>query len=354
VRTQVCRLGRCGCRSARFPPSRAVRISSAGRQAPGCVAQLVRAFASHARGHGFESLHIHHHHRPLNCGNAVRGPFSSPDVSDTCLMNGRSRLGSGPTRAWPTGSSDWFWSGRGGHRVFLVGVLPPGRSRVRRRAGGSPVPKRRCDVGRSTQTSPTRARSAMAPVLGLRRYVHHHWAVRRIRVRAGQSQASGPDVAAPVATVPAVREQPGPANTDVALPMASLWYGSPFMDPSGGADLFVAVNSPSRVPLLLDFGDRSALAVSSQGRVLAGPRGRAARRRLFQRRSGAGISALGALDPHRTAEVHPASPGISDQPQGSWASADDGRACSGEPMSSAIVRPVSNTSMVGAGRARWP
>jgi hypothetical protein len=94
-------------------------------------------------------------------------------VSDTCLMNGRSRLGSGPTRAWPTGSSDWFWSGRGGHRVFLVGVLPPGRSRVWRRAGGSPVPKRRCDVGRSTQTSPTGARSAMAPVLGPRRYAHH-------------------------------------------------------------------------------------------------------------------------------------------------------------------------------------
>ena len=54
----------------------------------GCVAQLVRAFASHARGRGFESLHIHDHQRPLTCGNADQGPSHLPNVSDTCLIDG--------------------------------------------------------------------------------------------------------------------------------------------------------------------------------------------------------------------------------------------------------------------------
>ena len=66
-------------------------ILGLGRQAPGCVAQLVRAFASHARGHGFESLHIHHHDRPLICENADQGPCRLANVSDTCRMDGRSR-----------------------------------------------------------------------------------------------------------------------------------------------------------------------------------------------------------------------------------------------------------------------
>ena len=42
-------------------------------RAPGRVAQLVRAFASHARGQGFESLHVHHagHPAPLSPDSGV-------------------------------------------------------------------------------------------------------------------------------------------------------------------------------------------------------------------------------------------------------------------------------------------
>ena len=54
-----------GRRAGRLPPRPADRLlfpSSPRRRrqgAPGRVAQLVRALASHARGQGFESLHVH-------------------------------------------------------------------------------------------------------------------------------------------------------------------------------------------------------------------------------------------------------------------------------------------------------
>ena len=47
-----------------FAPGRLCGYSSGAREGAGRVAQLVRAFASHARGQGFESLHVHHAGQP--------------------------------------------------------------------------------------------------------------------------------------------------------------------------------------------------------------------------------------------------------------------------------------------------
>ena len=194
---------------ARFPPSREVRISSAGRQAPGCVAQLVRAFASHARGHGFESLHIHHHHRPLNCGNADRGPFRLATGSDPGRIDDRSgpHVGafSGVASLWKT-PDECRWTlvrlghGRGastrraagadrGRRAGVsgdrgralagwVGRAPAGDGRGRRDGGGWGVGPGGGDaaeaIGRGEAGSGV---LALSPVAWVRRYAPRRWPV---------------------------------------------------------------------------------------------------------------------------------------------------------------------------------
>ena len=48
------------------------------------------------RAERFESLHIHHDTRPLNCGNAAQGPCRLSGVSDTCRIGGTSWPQIGP------------------------------------------------------------------------------------------------------------------------------------------------------------------------------------------------------------------------------------------------------------------